>query len=266
MPKLKLSLFQLDRLIRSHAPSVYRILQAKEITPELFSVQWFVTLFAYDVGLPDITLIWDLFFLKGWKFILKLSLAIVMNLPANNLHKESELIISLLKNSLQNTSILDIIKKALKIKITKKELSEIEDEYKGRNKETKRSLSDAKTNIDEPNAEVVYVFPMKADFIRKHFCSGEDTKRSINSEYKKKVRGRVPCNVRRLAVNLSLYSGHNVLEGNLNETIESEKKVKIHNAPIIIHREFSCNNKTKDNTARAKWCSNKRYRKVIVDV
>ena len=268
MPKLKLSLFQLDRLIRSHAPSVYRILQGKEITPELFSVQWFVTLFAYDIGLPEIALVWDLFLLKGWKFILKLALATLMNLPANNLGKDPEFIISSLKNSLKNNSIPDIIKKALKIKITKKELSEIEDEYKGTNKEKKISLSSVKTNIDEPNAEVVYVFPMKADFIKKRFRFGEDSKGSINSGYKRKVRGQMPCNVRKLAVNLSLYSAQkfNALEENLNETIESEEKVKVHNDTILIHREFRCISKTRDHTARAKWSSSKRYRKVIMDV
>lgn len=268
MPRLKLALFQLDGVIKSHAPNVYRTLQEKEVSAELYGVQWFVTLFAYDVHFAELALVWDLFLLKGWKFILQLALAVLLNLPATQFCKDAEHIISALKNAFRSQPPLSIIKEALKRKITKNELHELEKEYMEQFvKGPKKRLKD--TNINEPSAEAVYVFPNKADLVRRQFSTGESGKKGC----RKKSRGRTPCSARKLAVNLSLYSGRKcsnlVLEKSFRETIESEEKIRvniIHCDPMIVHKEFKFINKAKESTAREKKPSNLRYRKVIIDI
>ena len=91
MSSLKLSLFQLDHLIEENEPRIASIFYSKGISSELFSIQWFVTIFSYDVNLSDLEIIWELFLLKGWKFILQLSLAIIFDIPKIVLCREPEI-------------------------------------------------------------------------------------------------------------------------------------------------------------------------------
>ena len=129
MSSLKLSLFQLDHLIEENEPRIASIFYSKGISSELFSIQWFVTIFSYDVILSDLEIIWELFLLKGWKFILQLSLAIIFDIPKIVLCREPEAIVNWIKNSVYRRSIKNIIKNALKIKIHKKTLNQINEKF-----------------------------------------------------------------------------------------------------------------------------------------
>eukprot|EP00826_Nyctotherus_ovalis_P029570 TRINITY_DN233_c0_g3_i3.p1 TRINITY_DN233_c0_g3~~TRINITY_DN233_c0_g3_i3.p1 ORF type:complete len:209 (+),score=31.85 TRINITY_DN233_c0_g3_i3:73-699(+) len=206
--------------------------------------------------------------IRDRKFILQLALTVLLSLSATQFCKDAEHIISALKNAFCSQPPLSIIKEALKRKITKNELHELEKEYMEQFvKGPKKKLKD--TNINEPTAEAVYVFPSKSDLIRRQFSTGESSKKGC----RKKSRGRTPCSARKLIVNLSLYSGKKcnslALEKSLRETIESEERIRmniIHCDPVIVHKEFKYMHKVKGSTAREKKSSNLRYRKVIIDI
>ena len=77
MPRLKLRLYQLERFMQMYIPEIYSILIEKKIPFELFSVQWYVTLFSHDFTIEILAKVWDLFLFSGWKYIFQLSLSIL---------------------------------------------------------------------------------------------------------------------------------------------------------------------------------------------
>lgn len=136
-------------------PEVHRELVEKEVSGELFSVQWFITLFAYDVPLHSLGVLWDLFFLKGWKFVFQVLLAILSCLPSHH-SPDSETLIFRIKNVIRVEPIARLARKALKIKITNEELAKLEAQFNSIGKscgqsndlteETKAEISDNKDN------------------------------------------------------------------------------------------------------------------------
>ena len=42
-----------------------------------YALSWFLTLYAQDLPLPPLTRLWILFLLKGWKVIIKFSVALL---------------------------------------------------------------------------------------------------------------------------------------------------------------------------------------------
>ena len=77
MPKLKLLLYQLERLMQIYVPDVYAALLAKEVPCEVFSIQWYITLFSHEFEPISLGTIWDLFLIQRWKFMFQLSIAIL---------------------------------------------------------------------------------------------------------------------------------------------------------------------------------------------
>jgi len=85
LPRLKLMLYQLDRLIGIYLPELHRVFKEEMIASSHFASSWFITLFAstLSMSLPHLEIlyqIWDMFFEEGWKAIFKCSLAILMKL------------------------------------------------------------------------------------------------------------------------------------------------------------------------------------------
>ena len=110
MPRLKLILYQMERLMQMHLPEVYGSLNAKEITCEMFSVQWFVTLFSYDFDSPFVYIIWDLFLLRKWKFLFQLALAILQQMAPQIDSLPYEELLSFIKNCLRDGQLNPVLK------------------------------------------------------------------------------------------------------------------------------------------------------------
>ena len=102
MPKMRLSLYQLERLLQRRQPELWTTLQTKEIGSEIYCVQWFVTLFSFDIDSPALYTVWDIFLLRGWKFLFQLSLAILQLLSTTILTLDSESLIGRLKAALRD--------------------------------------------------------------------------------------------------------------------------------------------------------------------
>ena len=58
-------------------PDIYSTLLAKEVPYQVFGIQWYLTLFSHDFDPKTLAKIWDLFLLLKWKFIFKLSIAVL---------------------------------------------------------------------------------------------------------------------------------------------------------------------------------------------
>ncbi len=102
MPKMRLSLYQFERLLKRRQPNLAAVLQQKEISSEIYCVQWFVTLFSVDFDSPALYTIWDLFLLRGWKFMFQLSLAVLQQLSPAICALDCESTIACLKSALRD--------------------------------------------------------------------------------------------------------------------------------------------------------------------
>ncbi|KAF2199172.1 RabGAP/TBC [Delitschia confertaspora ATCC 74209] len=65
MPGLHLHLYQFERLLEDLEPALYCHLRRREVKPQLYATQWFLTLFAYRFPLQLVLRIYDLILSEG---------------------------------------------------------------------------------------------------------------------------------------------------------------------------------------------------------
>lgn len=107
MPLMKLLLYQLERLMQIFVPEVYNVLILKEIPYEMFSIQWYLSLFSYDFDFDHLKKLWDLFLVLRWKFLLQLSIVILKKMQKSveelSFRKLAEYVKSALNHNLIST-------------------------------------------------------------------------------------------------------------------------------------------------------------------
>lgn len=77
IPKLKLFVYLLDRLMRWHLPALHAHFAWMQLSPEVLATQWFLTLFAYNMPLPILLTLFDYIFITGWSGVYILSIAVL---------------------------------------------------------------------------------------------------------------------------------------------------------------------------------------------
>lgn len=77
MTGLHLRLYQFERLLEDFEPALYCHLHRREVTPNLYATQWFLTLFAYRFPLQLVLRIYDLVLSEGLSAILKFGIVLV---------------------------------------------------------------------------------------------------------------------------------------------------------------------------------------------
>ncbi|OQO08458.1 hypothetical protein B0A48_06328 [Cryoendolithus antarcticus] len=77
MPGLHLRLYQFERLLEDTEPALYVHLRRRNVGPQLYATQWFLTLFAYRFPLQLVLRIYDLVFSEGLTAILKFGLVLL---------------------------------------------------------------------------------------------------------------------------------------------------------------------------------------------
>lgn len=102
MSFLKMLKYQYSNLLRVHLPAVFRCLEENGIAPDLYAVQWFLTLFTYSFDFNTVVRIWDMIFARGLNSIVFIALAIVKILQPKILSSPSEDIISLFRDRLRH--------------------------------------------------------------------------------------------------------------------------------------------------------------------
>lgn len=78
MPGLHLHLYQFERLLEDLEPALYCHLHRRDVKPQLYATQWFLTLFAYRFPLQLVLRIYDLILSEGLESaILKFGIALM---------------------------------------------------------------------------------------------------------------------------------------------------------------------------------------------
>ena len=78
MPGLHLHLYQFERLLEDLEPALYCHLHRKNVSPQLYATQWFLTLFAYRFPLQLVLRVYDLILSEGLEgAILKFGMALM---------------------------------------------------------------------------------------------------------------------------------------------------------------------------------------------
>ena len=77
MTGLHLRLYQFDRLLEDFDPAVYCHLKRRNVSPQLYATQWFLTLFAYRFPLQLVLRVYDLIFSQGLTAILKFGIVLM---------------------------------------------------------------------------------------------------------------------------------------------------------------------------------------------
>ena len=78
MPGLHLHLYQFERLLEDLEPVLYCHLKRRDVTPNLYATQWFLTMFAYRFPLQLVMRVYDLVLCEGLEgAILKFGMAVI---------------------------------------------------------------------------------------------------------------------------------------------------------------------------------------------
>jgi hypothetical protein len=77
VPKMKLRVFQFDRLLKSMIPRLHAHFEHLKLAPEVLVAQWIITLFSYTVPLPMTMGLWNYILLGGWPAIYRICLTIL---------------------------------------------------------------------------------------------------------------------------------------------------------------------------------------------
>ena len=79
MPGLHLRLYQFERLLEDLEPALYVHLKRRNVGPQLYATQWFLTLFAYRFPLQLVLRVYDLVFSEGLTAILKFGIVLMQH-------------------------------------------------------------------------------------------------------------------------------------------------------------------------------------------
>ncbi|KAF2717097.1 RabGAP/TBC [Polychaeton citri CBS 116435] len=77
MPGLHRRLYQFERLLEDFEPALYCHLRRRNVQPQLYATQWFLTLFAYRFPLQLVLRIYDLVFSQGVTAVLKFGIVLM---------------------------------------------------------------------------------------------------------------------------------------------------------------------------------------------
>ena len=66
-----------DRLIYKYCPRIMEHFNKLNVEPMLFTVQWFLCAFSYNLPCESVIRVWDIFFCEGQSFLFKVALAIL---------------------------------------------------------------------------------------------------------------------------------------------------------------------------------------------
>lgn len=227
MPKLKLALYQLERLIQVHLPHIHKLLQRNAIPCELFAVRWLVTLFGCDLTPPYLYIVWDVFLLRGWKFLFQFALSVLDQLGRKMVLLNYECLMLCLKNSARESCRLQAraLKEALNYKVTSKELTQYQIEYETSCKETVRGYVSA---LPSPPREEK---PVEAPLFL--VANSRDCKHSRNCQ-------RTP------SANCGHTRNSKELNKSCSKAVRAGKKVLKENCPLKIRLKLTTKHLDKD--------------------
>ena len=143
LENLNILFYQFERILSHTSPEIYSYLKDNKITPGFFVSPWFITLFtdAFDDKKNSnnkkiIMKIFDLFIFEGWKAIIKIGISLLKYNENKILQTPVEELLNFLTNDIIKSKFFDknnldsVLKSDFEIKISKKTLEEINEQYK----------------------------------------------------------------------------------------------------------------------------------------
>ena len=86
MPDYSLRIFQLNILIRENLPEIYNHFKKYQINPDIFFSKWILTIFSSYLQFNTLAIVWDVFFIDGWKAFFKFSLVFLKEMKSDILN------------------------------------------------------------------------------------------------------------------------------------------------------------------------------------
>jgi hypothetical protein len=129
---------ELGEFIEMILPEVAAKLTFYAIDPSIFASHWFITLFAYNLPFGFVARIWDLFFLKKWSIVFRVSIAL-LELVRTEIEQATDIetVLKLLKSISDRIHTLDVdavIVRAMRINLDEEDarvlgnIEELDDE------------------------------------------------------------------------------------------------------------------------------------------
>jgi hypothetical protein len=128
-PRLSIITWQFDRLVDAFLPKLGHFFQEHGITSEYYAIQWFMTLYTYELPIETVLPILDRFLVSGWKVLHRVGLALLYSAQEELLKLDIDHLLRYLKGfvrkdfSMSATELLDI---AQTFRVTNRMLAELE--------------------------------------------------------------------------------------------------------------------------------------------
>lgn len=90
VPKMKLRVYQFDRLLRWTLPKLHSHFENIQLAPEILVAQWFITMFSYTLPLTLTMRIWDYILFGGWPAMYRVALSLMSFLEPQMLELDLE--------------------------------------------------------------------------------------------------------------------------------------------------------------------------------
>lgn len=131
LPDLMLREFQFNCYAKRLVPDVYNHLKNEGITTGFFMSRWYLTMFSIYLPLNACLKIWDCVFYSKWKAIIKVSLALMVELKIKLVTMDKSHISCLLRDSARESvaSYEKVLKTAGNIKVKNSELQKYTEEF-----------------------------------------------------------------------------------------------------------------------------------------
>jgi hypothetical protein len=130
MPELKKCIFVFNCLFQKFLPKLYRHFTETEVPSDLWISKWIMTIFTMTLSFDTIVRVWDLLFIKGFKIVYQVALALLFHIRDKLIELDLASIANILriiKNASPNPEAL--IKRAIKFKVTQRKLAKLRKLY-----------------------------------------------------------------------------------------------------------------------------------------
>eukprot|EP00742_Colponemidia_sp_Colp-10_P002756 GILJ01002946.1.p1 GENE.GILJ01002946.1~~GILJ01002946.1.p1 ORF type:complete len:386 (+),score=35.62 GILJ01002946.1:67-1158(+) len=129
LPKVRQYFFQFEALIKIFYPRLFAHFEAENIHSSMYASQWFITGFTYNFPFSIVARVWDIFLAEGVKIIFRIGLALLKLKEDELLTLSFEPLLNLFKTITNDLDPETLINTALKLKLTTKQLKELEAQY-----------------------------------------------------------------------------------------------------------------------------------------
>ena len=147
-PRLSVAGFQMDVFVEAFLPGVHCILSKYGLTAEYYALQWFLTLYSYDLDCDVVWCVWDVFLSGGWRVMFQIGLALLEFAQPDLVALDYDDILMYLKTFVQDM-VIDgqlLLEKARRFRISNRMVSAIEAAIVARQHECTSSVNASSSN------------------------------------------------------------------------------------------------------------------------